>query len=163
MTATKKYYAGIGSRETPQDILELMTRVSKGLDRKRYVLRSGGAQGADKAFEAGVMSTRTEIMLASDTLPVWTDVFTDFFHPNPSALKDYPRKLMNRNAMQILGRCGSRPVDFVVCWTKDGKASGGSGHALRIANYYNIVVFNLRNKDALHELKEFVNGKQKAS
>ena len=158
-----KLYCGIGARETPQDILELMTRVSKGLDRKRYVLRSGGAQGADKAFEAGVMPTRTEIMLASDTLPVWTDVFTDFFHPNPSALKDYPRKLMNRNAMQILGRCGSRPVDFVVCWTKDGKASGGTGHALRIANYYNIPVFNLKNEGALKDLKEFVNGKQKAS
>jgi len=152
-----KLYCGIGARDTPQDILELMTRVSKGLDRKRYVLRSGGAKGADSAFEAGVVSTRTEIMLASDTLPVWTDVFTDFFHPNPSALKDYVRKLMNRNAMQILGRCGSRPVSFVVCWTKDGKESGGTGHALRIANYYNIPVFNLKNEGALHELKELVN------
>jgi hypothetical protein len=59
--------------------------------------------------------------------------------------------------MQILGRWGDTPADFVVCWTKNGKASGGTGHALRIANYYNIPVFNLRNKDALHELKEFVN------
>ena len=113
-----KLYCGIGARETPQDILELMTRVSKGLDRKRYVLRSGGAKGADSAFEAGVLSTRTEISLPLDDLPIWTDVFTDFFHPNPSALTGYVRKLMNRNAMQILGRWGDTPADFVVCWTK---------------------------------------------
>ena len=152
-----KLYCGIGARDTPQDILELMTRVSKGLDRKRYVLRSGGAQGADKAFEAGVVSTRKEIYLATNDLHIWTDVFTDLFHPNPKALSAYARKLMNRNALQVLGRSGSEPVDFVVCWTKDGKESGGTGHALRIANYYNIPVFNLKNEGALQELKELVN------
>ena len=65
---------------------------------------------------------------------------------------------MNRNAMQILGRWGDNPVDFVVCWTKDGKASGGTGHALRIAEYYNIPVFNLKNEGALNDLKELING-----
>jgi hypothetical protein len=29
-----RYYAGIGSRETPEEILALMTRVGKGLMRK---------------------------------------------------------------------------------------------------------------------------------
>jgi len=39
------YYAGIGSRETPEDVLKYMTRVARGLDRKGYRLRSGGAKG----------------------------------------------------------------------------------------------------------------------
>ena len=155
MTANKKYYAGIGSRETPQDVLDLMTRIAKGLERKHYRLRSGGALGADSAFQAGAV--HMDIYLGKETSSLWTNVFTDFFHPNPSALKDYGRKLMNRNAMQILGRWGDNPVDFVVCWTKDGKASGGSGQAIRIAEYYNIPVFNLKNDAAKTDLKEFVN------
>jgi hypothetical protein len=156
MTANKKYYVGIGSRESPQDVLDLMTRVAKGLEKKRYRLRSGDALGADRAFQSG--ATHKDIFPGKETSPLWTNVFTDFFHPNPSALKDYGRKLMNRNAMQILGRWGDNPVDFVVCWTKDGKASGGTGHALRIAEYYNIPVFNLKNEGALNDLKEFING-----
>ena len=47
------YYAGIGSRETPQEFLNLFTRVAKYLSTKDCVLRSGGAKGSDKAFELG--------------------------------------------------------------------------------------------------------------
>jgi predicted Rossmann fold nucleotide-binding protein DprA/Smf involved in DNA uptake len=42
-----KFYAGIGSRETPPDILEWMTSLAANLETMNYVLRSGGAQGAD--------------------------------------------------------------------------------------------------------------------
>lgn len=156
----KKYFAGIGSRETPEDILKLMRGTTKGLYRKSYILRSGGAQGADSAFEDGVpQGSRKEIFYANDKLPLWTNVFTDMFHPAPDKLKDYPRKLMNRNAMQILGRDGDTPVEFVVCWTRDGKYAGGTGQAIRIAEYFGIPVFNLKNDGALEELKDFVNGK----
>lgn len=152
-----KYYAGIGSRETPEDVLKLMTRIARGLDRKGYILRSGGARGADKAFEVG--SSKSDIFLAVDYKQVWPNVFTDFFHPNPKVLKEYPRKLMNRNAMQVLGKNGDTPVEFVICWTKDGKASGGTGQAIRIAEYFYIPVFNLKNEGALEQLKEFINGR----
>ena len=53
-----KYFAGIGSRETPQDILKLMTKSAYRLEQLGYVLRSGGARGADKAFELGVMNLK---------------------------------------------------------------------------------------------------------
>lgn len=49
----KRYYAGIGSRESPPGILALMVEVGKFLAQKGYVLRSGGADRADKAFEQG--------------------------------------------------------------------------------------------------------------
>ena len=35
------------------------------------------------------------------------------------------------------------PSNFVVCYTPDGKASGGTGQAIRIAEYYNIPIYNL--------------------
>lgn len=54
-------YAGIGSRETPKEFLDLFTRVAKYLSTKNCVLRSGGAKGSDKAFELG--ATKKEIYL----------------------------------------------------------------------------------------------------
>lgn len=153
----RKYYAGIGSRETPDDVLELMTRIGRGLMKKGYKLRSGGAKGADSAFEKGIPKALKEIFTANDYLPMWTQVFTQHFHPAPHYLKEYGCKLMCRNAMQILGKDGDTPVDFVVCWTKDGKGAGGTGQAVRIARYFGIPVFDLYNEGALEALKEFVN------
>jgi predicted Rossmann fold nucleotide-binding protein DprA/Smf involved in DNA uptake len=46
-------YAGIGSRETPPDVQKLIFDIADKLAKKGYVLRSGGADGADLTFEAG--------------------------------------------------------------------------------------------------------------
>lgn len=50
---TKKFYAGIGSREAPEDILTFMKWIGSKLYEKGYILRSGGAKGADTAFAMG--------------------------------------------------------------------------------------------------------------
>lgn len=149
-----KYYCGIGSRETPEDVLERMTKLATILERKGYVLRSGGAIGADKAFEKGCECS--EIFLPEDEIPLWCEIFTDHFHPAPNKLKEFPRKLMNRNAMQILGRDGNTPVEFVVCWTKNGKQIGGTAQALKIAEYFNIPIFNFALEDDVETLKNMV-------
>lgn len=152
-----KYYAGIGSRETPFKCCEKMSEIATYLEKRGWILRSGGAQGADQAFESGLVSgSNGEIFYPNDPTPMWTDVFTDHFHPAPDRLKEFPRKLMNRNAMQILGVDGNTPVKMVICWTKDGKASGGTGQAIRIAEYFGIPVFNLKNKGTLRQIKEFL-------
>lgn len=56
-----KYYTGIGSRSTPKDILNIMVKLSAKLNKEGYILRSGGADGADLAFEQA--STNKEIYL----------------------------------------------------------------------------------------------------
>ena len=48
-----RFYAGIGARATPPEILSLMTRAAFALTKRGYVLRSGHAIGADSAFERG--------------------------------------------------------------------------------------------------------------
>lgn len=53
-----KYYTGIGSRETPSEILALMTKVGQKLASEGWCLRSGGAEGADTAFEEGWWANR---------------------------------------------------------------------------------------------------------
>ena len=47
------HYAGIGNRKTPQACLEFMTKIGRVCAKKSLTLRSGGAVGADQAFERG--------------------------------------------------------------------------------------------------------------
>ena len=46
----KGYYAGIGSRETPEEVLHVMISLGKALCKQGWGLSSGGAPGADQAF-----------------------------------------------------------------------------------------------------------------
>lgn len=41
----EKYYAGIGSRSTPKDILKLFESLGRYLATCNFILRSGGADG----------------------------------------------------------------------------------------------------------------------
>jgi hypothetical protein len=56
-----KAYAGIGSRETPKEILGVMRTVAEQLGRKGWTLRSGAADGADRAFEEGAWDAHTPL------------------------------------------------------------------------------------------------------
>jgi len=150
------YYAGIGSRETPKDVCAKMTKLAKYLAERKYILRSGGAEGADLAFEKGVWVQRLkEIYLPwkgfNDSK---SELYTSSkeaeeiaiqFHPRWHLLKSGGKKLQTRNVHQVLGKDLKTPSKFVICWTSDGKASGGTGQAIRIANAHQIPVFNLYN------------------
>lgn len=150
MGNNKKYYAGIGSRETPKNAAELMTKVATFLSSIGYTLRSGGADGADSAFELG--STDSEIYLPWNNFngksgivcshPKAIDLAKQF-HPRYSSLSDGAKKLMHRNSHQMFGEDMNTPSDFVICWTPAGSGSGGTGQALRIARYYNIPIFDI--------------------
>jgi hypothetical protein len=155
-----KYYAGIGSRETPRDVCMYMTAIAKQLAKLGYICNSGGADGADSAFERGAVINR-QIFLPWDgfngkyssqlnklhgagsyVVPPFNEELVRKYHPKPSALSEFGWKFMSRNSYQVLGSDLKTPVEFVLCWTKDGKASGGTGQALRIAKDYKIPVFN---------------------
>jgi hypothetical protein len=59
---------------------------------------------------------------------------------------------MARNCQQVLGQNLNLPVDFVVCWTKDGGKTGGTGQALRIADDLNIPIYNLFFENTMDEI-----------
>ena len=149
-----KLYAGIGSRETPEWALRTMTKIGATLDKRGWALRSGAAKGADQAFE--VHATKKEIFTAYSKIPAKAYEMAEEFHPAWWACKDFARKLHARNGMIIFGQDMDTPVDMIVCWTKDGGATGGTGQALRIAAHYNLPVFNLFFEDALPKLKQFI-------
>lgn len=126
-----------------------------------FTLRTGGANGADKAFESGcdLVGGSKEVYLPwakfnkseSDLYNLSANAIksVDFFHPYPANLNDAARRLMARNYHQVLGdKTTIDPVVFVICWTLgDLNTSGGTNQAIRIANYYGIPIFNLSKGD----------------
>lgn len=150
------YYAGIGSRETPIEVLEIMRQMGSHLAKNGATLRSGGAGGADKAFEEGCDNAKglKEIYIpwkgfedSTSNLIVGPEgsqayLIAEKYHPYWHNLKNGARKLQARNSHQILGEDLNTPCQFVVCYTKGGKRAGGTGQALRLATDYNIPIFD---------------------
>lgn len=149
-----KTYAGIGSRDTPLAIQHIMFQIAKHLAANGYTLRSGGAQGADQAFEKGCDSINgnKEIYLpwanfenSKSTLVVKEGKAYDVaeqYHPYWHNLSQGARKLQARNSHQVLGVDLSTPCSLLICYTKAGKKAGGTGQALRIAEAYGVPIFD---------------------
>lgn len=136
-------YAGIGSRSTPPPVQVSMTQIACQLENKRYVLRSGGAKGADQAFESGVKYSQfKQIFLASDATSD-SIILASSFHPAWNNCNQYARQLHGRNAMIILGPDLKSPVDFVLFWSLD-ETKGGTSMGIQIAKVYGIPTYNLR-------------------
>lgn len=161
------YYAGIGSRETPINILNNMTQIAEYLANKNYILRSGGAAGADTAFEVGANHKAATSQFCDEPIPeifYATDCTEEAmklsakYHPAWHRCSDFAKKLHGRNAMILLGQNLDTPVKFVVCYTTDGLASGGTGQALRIAQDLKIQIFNLHDKATKDRLMSKVLG-----
>ncbi len=144
---TKKYYSGVGSRKTPQHVRFRMEEIAKKLEKKSYILRSGGAKGADSAFERGVSNPKNkEIFRPADCEPWCLEMVAKYVPSNRPPLErmqPYIQNLLGRNMKQLLGNDGKTPVEFVVCYTEDGKDSGGTGYAIRAAKDNNIPIYNL--------------------
>jgi len=161
-----KVYAGIGSRETPAEIITVMQQTAILLAIDGHTLSTGAALGADQAFANGanlahgfihlhlpwrsyeeawrkhMHHTKLFVLEDSDT-KAYESVVT--FHPAADRLTRGPRALHARN-YNILTK---PPVNFIVCWTKNGEAIGGTGQALRIAHTLGIHIYNLGHKPTL--------------
>jgi hypothetical protein len=159
------YYAGIGSRETPDKILEFMTELGKYFSCKNYILRSGGAEGADSSFEKGcdLVNGNKEIYLpwykfnnSNSNLVVKQGLAFEIakqFHPYYDNLSEGAKKLQARNTHQVLGLDFKTYSNFIICYTKNGSGNGGTGQAIRIANHFNISVLDLGKYNSINEVK----------
>jgi len=163
--SAKKFYAGIGSRNAPKNILEFMEKIASVLEQCGYILRSGKAKGSDKAFEKGVSNPNNkEIFTHKDAKP-WAFITVKKYLPNDrpatfDSWQDYVRGLLARNMMQVLGPMGNSPVKFVVCWTPMGDYAtsevGGTGYALRCAIDQGIPTYNLNYPDQMKAFKDLI-------
>ncbi len=150
-------YAGIGARATPAAVLADMETMAGWLARTGWHLSSGGADGADTAFAKGTPAGQRTIwlpwrgynglrgpdcrVLSEPALSKCMSVAAPL-HPAWQRCSPAVRKLHARNAA-VLGLTLDRPVDAVVAFTVQGRAEGGTGMAIRIAEANGIPVFNL--------------------
>ena len=157
-------YAGIGSRETPKNILEIMKSLGEELESLGYTLNTGDAGGADQAFSSGVNSNKKYISTAKDAT-TRTLTIAQEIHPVWDKLQERGRKLMARNTNQVFGKDLDTPVDFVLAWTPDGVEdyrfrtvkSGGTGQAIDMASRKGIPVINMANSNWRLKLDDILN------
>jgi hypothetical protein len=148
-----------------------MFEVARALGAAGFTLRSGFAKGADTAFERGcdAVNGKKEIfvpwlkfnesngqkfhIVASDEQFSQAMRLSAQFHPNWNNLSQPVQRLMARNAFQVLGLNLLSTVQFIICWTPDGKMVGGTSQALRIAEAYCIKVVNLGSETGMEDLE----------
>ena len=149
-----KYYTGVGSRSTPKEYLEVIKEVAKALGELGYCLRSGGADGADKAFEEGCDDVRAQkrIYIPWNTFNGYDDKAHKFvkvtgdseegeaiareIHPAWENLKQGGKRLHIRNTNQVLGDDLHTPSKFLIFYAKEdrqGNVSGGTRTAVELA------------------------------
>ena len=154
----REYYAGIGSRKIEKSTENFMAKFANVIENTSIILRSGGAEGSDKAFEKGVEKKANKNIFYADDANLLSYFAAYLFHPAPYILSknEYAKKLMARNTFQVLGDLSSDVIEpslFVVCWTKDGvethkqrtKETGGTGQTISIADVFGIPVINVKN------------------
>lgn len=171
------YYAGIGSRATPDDVIEMMRSIGRQLADK-WTVRSGFADGADKAFCFGAEEVEgpmenylpwagfngaplddPRFIYMDDTnsdLLFKAQMVAQKYHPNWPACSPAAKKMHTRNVMQVLGHDLQTHSDMVVCWTPRASGSGGTGQAIRIARAYGIPVFDIASEEQRVALCAFV-------
>lgn len=153
-----KTIACIGSRETPQIVLDWMIETGRKLVTAGYEIRSGNAPGADQAWAAGgntVDPTKVTLCLPWDSFETtaihghnvvqviktkqqrYFDAVKDT-HPRFGQLSTAAILLHARNAMIVDG------VHCVLGSLNPGKpGGGGTGGAFRMAQRQGIVTFNV--------------------
>ena len=176
-------YAGIGSRETPQEVLDKMTQAATYLESLGYTLRSGGAKGADTAFEKGVKSKK-QIFGGFDATGDREKAVAHEIHPNLRGAMEASKKraiangkngersawavenLMARNTNQIFGENLDTPVDFVLAYDPSGwigkgarPQKGGTLQAIEMAYRKGIPVINMADTNWRDQLKAAIANK----
>lgn len=144
----KRYYAGIGSRDTPFEICDQMTLLAKALRAQGFTLRSGGARRADTAFARGagedaviylpwaeyeIEETGAQRVVCGEDLRL--RLIAERLHPKWGACGRRARALLTRNVAQMIGaEKEDPPSELAICWTPRASGSGGTGGALRVAD-----------------------------
>ena len=138
-----------------------LTRIAFYLEKMGFILRSGGAEGADQAFEQGVKRPENKIILRPKHSTSEAEKIASQIHPMWSACNDYARKLHGRNVQLILGEKLDQPYEFIIDWTYDGKNRGGTRTGLVLAKERGIPAFNMAEhadrvklRDLLFEMRQ---------
>lgn len=164
-----KAYAGVGSRDTPIEILGVMETAAKALRVLGWTLHSGHAPGADQAFARGAGDAAVIFLpwpmferkvpkhgrIHDNPRPKAYDMAKEI-HPRWEDVKPGAKALHARNMHQVLGWDLQTPVTFVLCWTPRALVIGGTATAIRTANAWGVEVRNLANPEVLWRVERMI-------
>lgn len=166
-----KIYTGVGARKTPWDVQAYMRAAAKRLAELGWTLRSGGANGADSAFEAGCdkglgpkeiylpwkgfNKNPSNLILNDSSTIIKQETINVLGKEHWNRLSQGAKNLHMRNVYQVLGVDLKTKSRFVLCWAPiiDGRPQGGTATAIKLAQNHEIPVFNLfkeGEKDRFH-------------
>lgn len=168
-------YAGIGARLTPIEIRNGIQKLAERLALQEWHLATGGAMGADRAFELGApVSQRTIylpwpgynwhegmdcVTLSEDTAKAAAEI-AKYLHPAWAKCSSMARKFHVRNVAILLGPDLDEPVDAVIAWTLGGTINGGTSMGLWVAAEYDIPKFNLGGSVDFYDVLDALGGIQ---
>ena len=160
-----KHYTGVGSRETPEDVLLLMQKIGMKYAKQGWILRSGGAVGADAAFSHGCLhqdgeqelyipwngfnglfnTTKGVCLVQDQGVLKRASEIAAAVHPNWNACSKGAKDLHTRNVYQVLGADLQTPSRGLICWSpiQGSSIKGGTRTAWEVARYSGIPCFNL--------------------
>lgn len=133
------FYTGIGSRETPEHICRMMKDIAAVAAMKGYTGRSGGANGADNAFEEGFLAIAPH-------LPEENTAEFDVYVPWARFNGRYGPKHKRHNI--ILPSANEWDAEQIMktvhpIYAKGGKLTGGA-LSLHTRNVYQVLGYNLK-------------------
>lgn len=168
------FYTGIGSRSTPDSIQTQQTAIANRLSAAGYILRSGGAQGSDTAFERGagflkhiylpesgfngLYEDGTNYFVHGPLLPMYhlSTRIAKAIHPAPERLSEYALLLHSRNIHQVVGHdTPLKPSEFILYYAEEDSAGipkGGTRTAVMYARQLGITCYNLANLQTLERV-----------
>lgn len=171
---SQQYYTGVGSRETPAEVLQVMHDLAVKMNEIGLTLRSGHAKGADQAFEsranafdvylpkngflgryAGTNGSKRYV--DAQQIPNYVQakqILKETLDPNHfSRLNGFSLQAHTRNVYQVLGDDLNTPSEVLYCWTEKGAEVGGTATAIKLAKRYGVKVVNLGDPKTLARVK----------
>lgn len=113
----------MGPRKVTGKIQAVMTAFAQVLDNHRAILRSGGGEGTEAAFEAG--STLKVVYLpwngfngkeGAHYIPIDAKLTAAHLHPSWAIANSETRLLLARDVLRLCGEDNKSPVKFLVYW-----------------------------------------------
>lgn len=177
------YYSGIGSRQTPQHIIDNMIITAEWLATEGYILRSGNANGADVAFGIGCDSVngsseiylpyknfnggcRNSLHVSNKRILKQATQIMKTLKPKTYTWNAKNTPYHQRNVFQVLGVNLNTPSKFVICYTATGaeseheiltmQDSSGTSTAIVLADRLGIPVINMFNANWLEKLEHIL-------
>lgn len=167
-----RYYTSTCSSKTPSEAQRLFKELSAKLSSLEYVCRTGDALGCDTVDSKDYEIYRADKSIKSTTLLntkvpdyIWRDArdLAIQLHPGFTKLSDDNQTSYIQNLLQVTG-IKKKLSSFVICWTEDGaqdslsvsKKTGRVGWVIKVAEVYNIPVYNLRNQETLDRLTKWL-------